>query len=182
MPIIKYSTQVIGVTLVLIGAAVCSGTAQSQVIAMNLRSDASYSYHQLAPDNDGEFAMPMRLHRQIVSYGSAESPGTIIIDTPNTYLYFILGSGKAIRYGVGIGREGFTWSGVKNIERKSEWPDWIPPRCCTGSRICRSLWPEDLAIRSVREPCISPARCFAFTVPTRPKPSASRSQAAAFVC
>ena len=127
MPIIKYSTQVIGVTLVLIGAAVCSGTAQSQVIAMNLRSDASYSYHQLGPDNDGEFAMPMRLHRQIVSYGSAESPGTIIIDTPNTYLYFILGSGKAIRYGVGIGREGFTWSGVKNIERKSEWPDWIPP-------------------------------------------------------
>jgi lipoprotein-anchoring transpeptidase ErfK/SrfK len=123
----KHSIRAIGATLVLIGAAVCSGAAQSQVIAINLRSDAAYSYHQIAPDNDGEFAVPARLHRQIVSYGSAESPGTIIIDTPNTYLYFILGSGKAIRYGIGIGREGFTWSGVKNIERKSEWPDWIPP-------------------------------------------------------
>jgi len=124
---IKYSIRVIGATLVLIGVAVWSGIAQSQVIAMNLRSDAGYSYHQIAPDDDGELAIPARLHRQIVSYASAESPGTIIIDTPNTYLYFILGGGKAIRYGIGIGREGFTWSGVKNIERKAEWPDWIPP-------------------------------------------------------
>ncbi len=123
---IKYFIRV-GATLVLIETAVWSGTALSQVIAMNLRSDAGYSYHQLAPDNDGEFAIPARLHRQIVSYVSAESPGTIIIDTPNTYLYFILGGGRAIRYGIGIGREAFTWSGVKNIERKSEWPDWIPP-------------------------------------------------------
>jgi lipoprotein-anchoring transpeptidase ErfK/SrfK len=49
-------------------------------------------------------------------------PGTVIIDTPNTYLYFILSGGQAIRYGVGIGREGFTWSGIKTIERKTEWP------------------------------------------------------------
>jgi lipoprotein-anchoring transpeptidase ErfK/SrfK len=124
---IKYSIRIIGATLVLIAFAAWSGIAQSQVIAMNLRSDAGYSYRQIAPDDDGEFAIPARVHRQIVSYGSTESPGTIIIDTPNTYLYFILGGGKAIRYGIGIGREGFTWSGVKNIERKSEWPDWIPP-------------------------------------------------------
>jgi len=116
---IKHCVRVIGATLLLIGAAIWSGTPQSQVIAMNLRSDAGYSYHQLRPDNDGEFAIPARLHRQIVSYGSAEPPGTIIIDTPNTYLYFVLGGGKAIRYGIGIGREGFTWSGVKNIERKA---------------------------------------------------------------
>jgi lipoprotein-anchoring transpeptidase ErfK/SrfK len=65
--------------------------------------------------------------RQIVNYPTTESPGTIVIDTPNTYLYFVLGRGKAIRYGIGVGREGFTWSGVKTIERKSEWPDWMPP-------------------------------------------------------
>lgn len=124
---IKYSMRLISVTLVLIGAAVWSGTVQSQVIAINLRSDAGYSYHRTAANSEGEFAIPTRLHRQIVSYGSTESPGTIIIDTPNTYLYLILGNGKALRYGIGIGREGFTWSGVKNIERKSEWPDWIPP-------------------------------------------------------
>jgi lipoprotein-anchoring transpeptidase ErfK/SrfK len=67
------------------------------------------------------------LHRQVVDYYATEAPGTIIIDTPNTYLYFVLGGGKAIRYGIGVGRDGFTWSGVKSIERKSEWPDWIPP-------------------------------------------------------
>jgi lipoprotein-anchoring transpeptidase ErfK/SrfK len=67
------------------------------------------------------------LHRHVVAYSTRESAGTIIIDTPNTYLYFVLGGGKAVRYGIGVGREGFTWSGVKAIERKAEWPDWIPP-------------------------------------------------------
>ena len=56
-----------------------------------------------------------------------EAPGTIIIDTGNTALYYVLGQGRAIRYGVGVGREGFTWSGVQTISRKAEWPDWHPP-------------------------------------------------------
>ena len=67
------------------------------------------------------------LQRQIVNYRTSEAPGTIIIDTPNTYLYLVMGGGKAMRYGIGVGREGFTWSGVKTIERKAEWPDWTPP-------------------------------------------------------
>ena len=67
------------------------------------------------------------LRRQIVNYRTSEAPGTIIIDTPNTYLYLVLGGGKAMRFGIGVGREGFTWSGVKTIERKAEWPDWTPP-------------------------------------------------------
>ncbi len=71
--------------------------------------------------------IPARLHRRVVDYPMREAAGTIIIDTPNTYLYYVLGSGKAIRYGIGVGREGFTWSGVKAVERKAEWPDWIPP-------------------------------------------------------
>jgi lipoprotein-anchoring transpeptidase ErfK/SrfK len=71
--------------------------------------------------------IPARLHRNIVDYRTSEAPGTIVIDTPNTYLYYVIGGGKAIRYGIGVGREGFTWSGVKAIERKAEWPDWIPP-------------------------------------------------------
>jgi lipoprotein-anchoring transpeptidase ErfK/SrfK len=70
---------------------------------------------------------PARLHRHIVDYSTREAPGTIVIDTPNTYLYYVVGGGKAIRYGIGVGREGFTWSGVKAVERKAEWPDWIPP-------------------------------------------------------
>jgi lipoprotein-anchoring transpeptidase ErfK/SrfK len=67
------------------------------------------------------------LRRATVDFRSNEAPGTIIIDTPNTYLYFVLPGGKAIRYGIGVGREGFTWSGVKTVERKAEWPDWTPP-------------------------------------------------------
>jgi len=68
-----------------------------------------------------------RLRRQVVDYAAREAPGTIVIDTPNTYLYFVLGGGKAIRYGIGVGREGFTWSGVESISRMAEWPDWHPP-------------------------------------------------------
>jgi len=79
-----------------------------------------------AEERDDEQVDP-RLQRQIVNYPSTETPGTIIIDTPHTFLYYVLGNGKAIRYGIGIGREGFTWSGVKSIERKAEWPDWYPP-------------------------------------------------------
>ena len=71
--------------------------------------------------------MPARLRRQIVAYVTAEQPGTIIIDTPNTYLYYVLGGGRAIRYGIGVGRDGFTWSGVETVARKAEWPDWTPP-------------------------------------------------------
>src|SRR5262245_28364263 len=63
------------------------------------------------------------LRRQVVNYRTSEAPGTIIIDTPNTFLYLVMPGGKAMRYGIGVGREGFTWSGVRTIERKAEWPD-----------------------------------------------------------
>ena len=71
--------------------------------------------------------LPARLKRQIVSYAGREARGIIIIDTPNTYLYYVLGGGQAIRYGIGVGRDGFTWSGVQSVTKKAEWPDWTPP-------------------------------------------------------
>jgi lipoprotein-anchoring transpeptidase ErfK/SrfK len=79
--------------------------------------------------NPSEDSSEMRadLKRQIVSYRTNEAPGTVIVDTPNTYLYLVMPGGKAMRYGIGVGREGFTWSGVKTIEKKAEWPDWTPP-------------------------------------------------------
>jgi lipoprotein-anchoring transpeptidase ErfK/SrfK len=72
--------------------------------------------------------LPARFHRALVDYPTVEPPGTIIIDTPNTYLYLTISHGKAIRYGIGVGREGFTWSGTKQISRMKEWPDWLPPK------------------------------------------------------
>jgi lipoprotein-anchoring transpeptidase ErfK/SrfK len=97
-----------------------------------LASEASGQREQLmvaAPaPRDAAHHSAARLRRQIVSYQTREAPGTIVIDTPATRLYYVLGSGKAIAYGIGVGREGFTWSGVQTISRKSEWPDWIPPQ------------------------------------------------------
>jgi lipoprotein-anchoring transpeptidase ErfK/SrfK len=84
---------------------------------------------QVAPQDDEGVVteLPARLKRQIVSYATREAPGTVIIDTPNTYLYYVLGSGQAVRYGIGVGRDGFTWSGVQSISKKAEWPNWTPP-------------------------------------------------------
>lgn len=79
-------------------------------------------------DEGGASAVvPERLQRKVISFDSREAPGTIVIDTGNTTLYYVLGQGRAIRYGVGVGREGFTWSGVQTVSRKAAWPDWIPP-------------------------------------------------------
>ena len=85
--------------------------------------------YQAPPSEDQGPAIetPARLKRQIVSYATREAPGTIIVDTPNTYLYYVLGGGQAIRYGIGVGRDGFTWSGTQSITKKAEWPDWTPP-------------------------------------------------------
>jgi lipoprotein-anchoring transpeptidase ErfK/SrfK len=84
---------------------------------------------QGAPSDETEapFELPARFKRQIVAYPTHEAAGTVIIDTPNTYLYYVLGGGQAIRYGIGVGRDGFTWSGVQTITKKAEWPDWTPP-------------------------------------------------------
>lgn len=84
--------------------------------------------YQTAPSEDQDAVeTPARFRRQTVSYSTREAPGTIIIDTPNTYLYYVLGNGHAIRYGIGVGRDGFTWSGTQSVTKKAEWPDWTPP-------------------------------------------------------
>ncbi len=71
--------------------------------------------------------LPEHLKRQMVDFKSTEAAGTIIIDTDKTYLYLTLGNHKAMRYGIGVGREGFTWSGTERISKMKEWPDWFPP-------------------------------------------------------
>jgi lipoprotein-anchoring transpeptidase ErfK/SrfK len=72
-------------------------------------------------------AMDPRYLPQTVSYDGKHAAGTIVIDTTSKFLYLVEGEGKAMRYGIGVGRDGFRWSGVKNITRKAEWPDWTPP-------------------------------------------------------
>jgi len=73
------------------------------------------------------YEAPAQFRRQVVAYNGSEAPGTIIIDTPNTFLYLVQPGGRAIRYGIGVGRDGFRWSGTQTITKKAEWPDWTPP-------------------------------------------------------
>ena len=75
----------------------------------------------------GPAQLEPRLRRQEVNFPTKEPAGTIVVDTPNTYLYYVLGNNRAVRYGVRVGRDGFTWTGVQKISRKAEWPDWHPP-------------------------------------------------------
>jgi lipoprotein-anchoring transpeptidase ErfK/SrfK len=81
-----------------------------------------------APDADAmRYAADPRYVRQIVDYHGEEKPGTVIINTPERMLYLVEPGGKALRYGIGVGRPGFTWAGVKTVTMKKEWPDWRPP-------------------------------------------------------
>jgi lipoprotein-anchoring transpeptidase ErfK/SrfK len=75
----------------------------------------------------GHAAFDPKFEKQLVDYHGKESPGTIVVDTPNKFLFLVQGDGKALRYGIGVGRPGFTWAGVKQISAKKEWPDWTPP-------------------------------------------------------
>jgi lipoprotein-anchoring transpeptidase ErfK/SrfK len=120
----------------LIGPAIFSSQASAQVLGYASAPQSAFPPdNMLAPNEpaltdqgDGRSSVvPERLRRAEVAFDTREAPGTIIIDTGNTALYFVLGQGRAIRYGVGVGREGFTWSGVQTITRKAEWPDWHPP-------------------------------------------------------
>ena len=74
-----------------------------------------------------EEQLPPQFQRQVVFFRTAEAPGTIIVDTPSRYLYLVQGNSRALRYGIGVGRDGFQWSGLVNVTRKQEWPDWTPP-------------------------------------------------------
>jgi lipoprotein-anchoring transpeptidase ErfK/SrfK len=65
--------------------------------------------------------------REIVTYAGPSAPGTIVVSTKERRLYYVLSNGKAIRYGIGVGRPGFEWGGIKNVTQKREWPDWRPP-------------------------------------------------------
>jgi len=79
------------------------------------------------PETGQPKELPPNLKKQLADFTTKEPAGTIIIDTQNTYLYLVLGGGKALRYGIGVGREGFTWAGTERISRMKEWPDWFPP-------------------------------------------------------
>lgn len=82
---------------------------------------------EVRPEIGASKELPAQFRRALVDYRTTEPVGTIIVDTANTYLYLVAENGKAMRYGIGVGREGFTWAGSERISRVAEWPDWHPP-------------------------------------------------------
>ncbi len=116
-------------------SAVCwAGAAAASPVSLSYSSSAppviAAVTQDRAPADESEMdgGLAPNLKRQVVDYVTPVATGTIIIDTAETYLYYVLGNGKAIRYGIGVGREGFTWSGAQTVTRMAEWPDWTPPR------------------------------------------------------
>lgn len=84
--------------------------------------------------------VPAKFRRQIVRYETKEVPGTIVVDTSQKFLYFVQGGGKAMRYGIGVGREGFEWRGTARIAMKREWPVWTPPSAMIKRRPDLAKW------------------------------------------
>jgi lipoprotein-anchoring transpeptidase ErfK/SrfK len=136
----------IGPLAALIAVAACAGSANAQQVAPAPQQIAPAAHQPVAPPPapiaaggtpeqmhddaripDENAKLAPRFQTQVVPFSDNLARGSIIIDTPHHFLYYILGDGRAIRYGIGVGRSGFAWSGVKKVARKREWPDWYPP-------------------------------------------------------
>lgn len=126
----------------LFGDAPQGGRYQQQQPVYQQQPDNGYGRRSLLPPMDPQQSMirqqeeaaepaqrtfDPKYEKQVVEYHGKEGAGTIVVDTPNKFLFLVQGDGKAVRYGIGVGRPGFTWSGVKTISAKKEWPAWTPP-------------------------------------------------------
>ena len=100
----------------------CMGSGAVFTNTYGAKTDAGYQLPMIPI-----YKVPSEYHRQSVRYQTPEVPGTIIVDTNAKFLYFVLGDGRAMRYGIGVGREGFEWKGTSRVALKREWPVWTPP-------------------------------------------------------
>ena len=129
MPVLKATSF-----LTAVSAAIWIGSAAAEPLPMAYAGNSGALFESVmrgqAPMDEtieADAGLAPDLRRQVVNYPTKVAAGTIIIDTAKTYLYYVLGDGKAIRYGIGVGRDGFTWSGSQVVTRMAEWPDWTPP-------------------------------------------------------
>jgi lipoprotein-anchoring transpeptidase ErfK/SrfK len=134
----RIRTSMIASGLALLALAGCSTTSETKVAenapaivetseiftdSYNSVTDAGYTLPAIPISR-----LDKKFHRQIVSFDTAERPGTIIVNTRERFLYYILPRGKAVRYGIGVGKQGFAWAGEAYVAWKQEWPTWHPPK------------------------------------------------------
>jgi lipoprotein-anchoring transpeptidase ErfK/SrfK len=112
---------VVGLGVILVVFALPISHALAQREQMSISDQPGY-----VPSAEEE-ELPPQFQRQVVFYRSSEAPGTIVIHTSERFLYVVQPNGRALRYGIGVGRDGFQWQGLLRITRKQEWPDWTPP-------------------------------------------------------
>jgi lipoprotein-anchoring transpeptidase ErfK/SrfK len=146
------------------------GSQQTQTAALTASDPAMEANGEPEP----------QFQRQEVNYAGEEAPGTLVVDTPDKFLFLVEPHGKALRYGIGVGHPGFEWAGIKRISRKAEWPDWTPP---PQMLLRRPDLPRHMAggriTRSARGRSISDPHSTAFMAPTNPRRSATTSRQAA---
>jgi lipoprotein-anchoring transpeptidase ErfK/SrfK len=122
----KCASQLLKTTVLLAAATFCIGSATAAPLP-DIATPPAALADQSSGDEVALTEVAPNLRRQSVVYSANVAPGTVIIDTADTYLYYVIGDGTAIRYGIGVGRQGFTWAGTEHVTRKAEWPDWYPP-------------------------------------------------------
>ena len=110
------------------GTVLWIGAAAAAPLPLFRTNSAASLLRDQAPSESGLNGVPRDLRRQTVNYPTKAAAGSVVVDIAQTFLYYVLGDGTAIRYGIGVGREGFTWSGSQAVTRKAEWPDWTPPQ------------------------------------------------------
>jgi lipoprotein-anchoring transpeptidase ErfK/SrfK len=114
------------IVLGLCALVMASAVAAAQPPSANVETLDVDDEPGVVPDPQSE-RLPPQLRRQVVFYRTTEAPGTIIVETNERFLYYVLPNNRALRYGIGVGREGFQWRGLLHVSRKAEWPDWTPP-------------------------------------------------------
>ncbi|MGB3502021.1 MAG: L,D-transpeptidase [Mesorhizobium sp.] len=120
----KFKTSFVAVTVALAAMLAGCATDGTSMFAnpYAMTRDAGYQIPSIPTSK-----IPEQFRRKVVSYQTSEQPGTVIVDTGAKHLYFVLPNGKAVRYGIGVGREGFEWKGTSRVALKREWPVWTPP-------------------------------------------------------
>jgi lipoprotein-anchoring transpeptidase ErfK/SrfK len=125
---VRMTMRIFGVMMM---AVVATAMTLGQASAVTERyydpTTRSWQTYKITPEAAGKIVRE-KYKRTTVRYRTSEKPGSIIVDTDDRYLYFVLPGGKAVRYGIGVGREGFGWSGKEKVTRKAKWPSWTPPQ------------------------------------------------------
>jgi len=118
------ATRCLAMALVLVGTAVAAAQSGRTINVQETMQIEEQPGRETSSEDEN---LPAIYRRQVVFFRTTEAPGTIVIHTADRFLYVVQGNNHAIRYGIGVGRDGFQWEGLLRITRKSEWPDWTPP-------------------------------------------------------